>query len=311
MSEQKHLAETMVQAFIDAVDQGIDILPVVSDSTSTAKIKPFMERFPERVINVGIAEQSLVGTAAGLAFGGKVAVTCNAAPFLVSRANEQVKVDICYNDANVKLIGLNAGASYGPLASTHHSIDDISVMRGFGRIEIYAPADAPECRQIVDYALRHQGPVYIRLDGKALPVFHRDDYRFEPGQIDVVRQGTDVNLIALGSALNEAMTAAEHLAERNISAQVINLSSIRPLDRKTLARLLSSAPIAVTVEEHNINGGAGAIVAELIAEQGLAVRLKRCGIPDGEYALAGDRQSLRAAQHFDAEGVVSAVMAMR
>lgn len=310
MSEQ-HLAPVMVDAFMDAVDSGIDLVPVVSDSTSTAKIQPFMERFPQRVVNVGIAEQSLVGMAAGLALGGKVAATCNAAPFLISRANEQVKVDICYNNANVKLFGLNSGASYGPLASTHHCIDDISVLRGFGRIEIYAPSDAVECRQITDYALRHEGPVYIRMDGKALPVFHDEDYQFVPGQVNVMREGTDVCIVSLGSVLNEAMQAADLLSERGISAQVINLSSIRPLDRQTLAILLSSTPFAVTVEEHNINGGIGDIVAEVIAEQGLGVKLHRCGIPDGEYALAGDRAAQRAAQHFNAEGIVTAVTEMR
>ncbi|CAK8742941.1 Apulose-4-phosphate transketolase subunit B [Sodalis praecaptivus] len=139
MSNSEHLATVMVNAFIDAVARGVDLVPVVADSTSTAKIAPFMQQFPDRVVNVGIAEQTLVGAAAGLAIGGKVAVTCNAAPFLISRANEQIKVDICYNNTNVKLFGLNAGASYGPLASTHHSIDDIAVLRGFGHIEIYAP----------------------------------------------------------------------------------------------------------------------------------------------------------------------------
>lgn len=148
----EHFASVMVDAFIAAVDEGLDLVPVVSDSTSTAKISPFMQRFPERVINVGIAEQSLVSVAAGLALGGKIAVTCNAAPFLISRANEQVKVDVCYNQANVKMFGLNAGTSYGPLASTHHCLDDISVMRGFGNVQIFAPSDPLECRQIIDYA---------------------------------------------------------------------------------------------------------------------------------------------------------------
>jgi transketolase len=182
MSNSEHLATVMVNAFIDAVDRGVDLVPVVADSTSTAKIAPFMKKYPGRLVNVGIAEQTLVGAAAGLALGGKVAVTCNAAPFLISRANEQIKVDICYNNTNVKLFGLNSGASYGPLASTHHRIDDISVLRGFGNIEIYAPSSPNECRQIIDYALTHIGPVYIRLDGKALPELHDDDYRFTPGK---------------------------------------------------------------------------------------------------------------------------------
>ncbi len=139
MSNAEHLANVMVEAFIAAVERGVDLVPVVADSTSTAKIAPFIKQFPGRLVNVGIAEQSMVGTAAGLALGGKVAVTCNAAPFLISRANEQIKVDVCYNNTNVKLFGLNAGASYGPLASTHHSIDDLAVMRGFGNIQIFAP----------------------------------------------------------------------------------------------------------------------------------------------------------------------------
>ncbi|MDY4333184.1 FGGY-family carbohydrate kinase [Pectobacterium brasiliense] len=138
MSNAEHLATVMVEQFIKAVEQGIDLVPVLADSTSTAKISPFIQRFPDRIVNVGIAEQTMVGTAVGLSIGGKIAVTCNAAPFLISRANEQLKVDVCYNNSNVKLFGLNAGCSYGPLASTHHSIDDIAVLRGFGNIEIYA-----------------------------------------------------------------------------------------------------------------------------------------------------------------------------
>ena len=158
MRNSEHLANVMVQAFIDAVNEGIDLVPVVADSTSTAKIAPFIKQFPDRLVNVGIAEQSMVGAAAGLALGGKVAVTCNAAPFLIARANEQIKVDVCYNFTNVKLFGLNAGASYGPLASTHHATDDIAVMRGFGNIQIFAPSSPRECRQVIDYALRYQGP---------------------------------------------------------------------------------------------------------------------------------------------------------
>lgn len=152
MSNAEHLANVMVQAFIDAVEKGVDLVPVVADSTSTAKIGPFIKQFPDRLVNVGIAEQSMVGTAAGLALGGKVAVTCNAAPFLISRANEQIKVDVCYNNTNVKLFGLNAGASYGPLASTHHAIDDIAIMRRVCNIH-FRPLFTT--RMSADYRLCH------------------------------------------------------------------------------------------------------------------------------------------------------------
>ena len=307
----EHLASVMVQAFIDAVDAGLDVVPVVSDSTSTAKIGPFMQRFPERLINVGIAEQSLVSVAAGLALGGKIAATCNAAPFLISRANEQIKVDVCYNQANVKMFGLNAGTSYGPLASTHHSLDDISVMRGFGNVQIFAPADALECRQIVDYALRYHGPVYIRLDGKALPDLHTGDYQFAPGQVDILRQGADVSIVALGSVVHEALDAARVLAEHGIQAQVINLSSIRPLQRDVLLSALRGTRAVITVEEHNINGGVGSLVAEVLAEAGLGIALVRLGIGDGEYAAAGAREPTRALHNIDAAGIVAAATRLR
>ena len=307
----EHLASVMVEAFIAAVEAGLDVVPVVSDSTSTAKIGPFAQRFPERLINVGIAEQSLVSVAAGLALGGKIAATCNAAPFLISRANEQIKVDVCYNQANVKMFGLNAGTSYGPLASTHHSLDDISVMRGFGNVQIFAPADAVECRQIIDYALRYHGPVYIRLDGKALPDVHGADYQFAPGQVDILRQGADVSIVALGSVVHEAVDAAALLAEQGIQAQVINLSSIRPLQRDVLLSALSGTRAVISVEEHNINGGVGSLVAEVLAEAGLGIALIRLGIGDGEYAAAGAREPTRALHNIDTAGIVAAATRLR
>ncbi|SEL11406.1 transketolase [Kosakonia sacchari] len=304
MSNSEHLATVMVNAFIDAVDSGMDLVPVVADSTSTAKISPFMQKFPGRVVNVGIAEQTLVGAAAGLALGGKIAVTCNAAPFLISRANEQIKVDICYNNTNVKLFGLNAGASYGPLASTHHSIDDISVLRGFGNIEIYAPSSPLECRQIIDYALAHVGPVYIRLDGKALPELHDESYRFAPGNIDVLRSGRDIALVAMGSTVHEIVEAATQLAAEGIEASVISVPSIRPCNISQLLTALKSHRAVVSVEEHNINGGVGSLVAEVLAEAGCALPLRRLGIADGQYAIAADRAATRARHQIDAAGVV-------
>ncbi len=226
----------------------------------------------------------------------------------MSRANEQVKVDVCYNNTNVKLFGLNAGASYGPLASTHHSIDDIAVMRGFGNIEIYAPACPLECRQIIDYALEHVGPVYIRLDGKDLPQLHSDDYRFEPGKIDQLREGKDIALVAMGSTVHEIVHAAEQLAEKGISAGVISVPSIRPCDTQQLRNLLNHYPAAISVEEHNVNGGVGSLVAEVLAEGGCAIPLLRLGIPDGQYAIAGDRASTRAYHGIDAASVVNSAV---
>lgn len=305
MSNAEHLANVMVQAFIDAVEKGVDLVPVVADSTSTAKIGPFIKQFPDRLVNVGIAEQSMVGTAAGLALGGKVAVTCNAAPFLISRANEQIKVDVCYNNTNVKLFGLNAGASYGPLASTHHAIDDIAIMRGFGNIQIFAPSSPRECRQIIDYAIGHQGPVYIRMDGKALPELHDESYQFVPGAVMTLREGDVLALVATGSTVHEIVDAAALLADSGIQATVVSVPSIRPCDTKALLAAVKDCKAVITVEEHNINGGLGSLVAEVLAEGGTGAVLKRLGIPDGEYAAAADRNWMRQHHGFDAQSIAA------
>ncbi|HAC7851211.1 TPA_asm: transketolase family protein [Salmonella enterica] len=310
MSNAEHLANVMVQAFIDAVENGVDLVSVVADSTSTAKIAPFVKQFPDRLVNVGIAEQSLVGTAAGLALGGKVAVTCNAAPFLISRANEQVKVDVCYNNTNVKLFGLNSGGSYGPLASTHHSIDDLSVMRGFGNIQIFAPSSPRECRQIIDYAINYKGPVYIRMDGKALPELYDEDYQFIPGAVVTLREGKEIALVATGSTVHEIVEAADLLEQSGINVKVISIPSIRPCDTVALASALKDCSAVITVEEHNINGGLGSLVAEVIAEAGAPIKLKRLGIPDGEYAAAADRKFLRHYHGFDAESIAGLVSSL-
>lgn len=305
MSNAEHLANVMVQAFIDAVEKGVDLVPVVADSTSTAKIGPFIKQFPDRLVNVGIAEQSMVGTAAGLALGGKVAVTCNAAPFLISRANEQIKVDVCYNNTNVKLFGLNAGASYGPLASTHHAIDDIAIMRGFGNIQIFAPSSPRECRQIIDYAIGYQGPVYIRMDGKALPELHDESYQFVPGAVVTLREGDVLALVATGSTVHEIVDAAALLADSGIQATVVSVPSIRPCDTKALLAAVKDCKAVITVEEHNINGGLGSLVAEVPAEGGTGAVLKRLGIPDGEYAAAADRNWMRQHHGFDAQSIAA------
>ncbi len=304
MPKSEHFANIMVQCFIDAVSEGIDLVPVVADSTSTSKIKPFMEAFPGRIVNVGIAEQAMVGAAAGLAAAGKVAVTCNAAPFLISRANEQVKVDVCYNNNNVKMFGLNSGASYGPLASTHHSLDDISVMRGFGNVEIYAPGCPIEARQIIEYAIRHTGPVYVRMDGKNLPELHDQDFVFKPGNVDLLRQGGACVVVALGSTVHEAVSAAALLAEEGIDISVVNLSSIRPLDKSAFAQILRQYSLVISIEEHNLTGVVGAITAEVLAENGIGAKLYRYGVKDGEYAIAGDRLSTREDLGIDAQSLV-------
>jgi transketolase len=302
--QARDLREVMVETMIKAVDEGVNLIALVSDSTSTAKIAPFKDRYPSRLVNVGIAEQCLVGTAAGMALGGFVSMTANAAPFLVHRANEQVKNDVCYTNTNVKLVGLNAGVCYGALASTHHAIDDVSIMRGFGNIVIFAPSDPLEAEQTIKYALNYKGPVYIRMDSAKFPVLHDDGYRFQPGKVDILRPGGDISIIAMGSTVHEAAAAGKALAGQGIDAEVVNLSSIRPLDHTGLVASLQKTGLAITVEEHSLHGGVGSIVAAVTAEEGLGCRLKRLGFAEGRFPVTGPRGEMRARAGIDASGII-------
>lgn len=304
------LREVMVNTLISEVKTGRDINVLVSDSTSTSKINPFLAEFPERVINVGIAEQNLVGMAAGLSMGGIISVTANASPFLISRSNEQVKVDISYADSNVKLIGLNPGFAYGSLGPTHHSIDDISVLLGMGNIQIFAPADAIETREIIQYAIRNRGPKYIRLDSIKPPQVHKEDYTFTAGEPVFIKKGKDISIITLGTALHDAINAEKILKEQGIEAEIISIPSVRPLNTDKISRALSKTSFAVTVEEHSVHGGIGSIVSQIIAEEGISCRLKRLGVTSGNFAPASPRDSIKELYHLDGEGIAQTCLSL-
>jgi transketolase len=307
MEDRIDLREIMVQAFISAVEEGINLVVLVCDSTSTSKIAPFKKRFPERVIDVGIAEQNMVGVAVGLSLGGYVTVTANASCFLVARANEQVKNDVCYSEANVKLVGLNAGVSYGPLAATHHAINDISTIRGMGNIIILAPSDPVETEQIFRFALQHKGSIYIRMDNARFPRLHHNDYRFSLGKVDVLRDGNEVSLISVGSVVHEAYAAALELEKESLSIEVLNVSSIRPLDNTRIIESIKKTKRVVTVEEHSVHGGLGSLIAEIMADEGLQAKLVRLGMPEGEFAKYGPREEIRAYYKIDSTGIIDTV----
>lgn len=316
MHEAADLRDGVVGALTELADGGVDVIVMVSDSTSTSKIGAFQKRYADRVVNVGIAEQNMVGMAAGMALAGHVVFTANAAPFLVARANEQVKNDVCYSQTNVKMLGLNAGVAYGPLASTHHAIDDVSIMSGLGNVQIFAPCDALEAAQIVRYAAAFEGPVYIRLDNAKFPVLHDADYAFQPGRPDVLRRGQPVDeaggrrvaIVALGSVVGEAFAACEALGARGVAPTLVNLSSVRPLDSDLLADILCAHDDIVTVEEHSLHGGIGALVAVQLAKRGVARRLRMLGVTEGEFAHYGTRAGIRRHYGIDAQGIEGAVL---
>jgi transketolase len=302
--------ESMIEAFMIAVDCGIELLVAVSDSTSTSKIAPFAERFPDRVINVGIAEQNLVGLSAGLALGGYVVVTSNAAPFLVNRSAEQVRNDIAYTATNVKMMGLNPGVAYGALGPTHHSLEDISMMRSLGGVDIYTPVDPLGTGEAVRHVLNHDGPAYVRVDSGKFPDIPRLSGETGPDLPIALAQGNDITLLGLGTSSHAVKAAAERMHKDGISVEAWAVPSIRPLALDAVVESIAKTGLIVTVEAHSTHGGLGSLVAEVIAEKGLSVRLKRLGIPEGQFAPASPRSAIEREFLLDEVGIVFAVKEM-
>lgn len=253
------------------------IVAVVNDSVGSSKLNAFQKRFPDRLINVGIAEQVMVGVGAGLANGGHVPFVSAAGCFITGRALEQVKADIAYAGFNVKLVGQSSGVAYGELGATHHSIEDFAWLRPLANLPVIAPADAWETAEAVKWAAAHEGPVYLRLSRMPVPDLDVVDRVFRPGKAETVRQGDDVTLIGCGTTVHLAAGAADILAAEGISARVLNFSSINPLDEDALHAAAATGAI-VTVEEASVRGGLGGAVAEFTASH-RPVPVERVGFP--------------------------------
>jgi transketolase len=291
------LRDAVIATLLEAQQDGADINVVVADSTSTSKISPFETAFPQRVINVGIAEQNMVGVAAGLALSGGTVFTANAAPFLLARSNEQVKNDVCYTATNVKMLGLNAGFAYGPLGATHHCMNDIAIARSMGNLQIFAPADAEQARAVTRHAIEHQGPVYIRMDSDKLPLLHDGEWHFVPGKPVVLQQGSDTLVFCLGTLAHEALKADLP------NVTLVSLPSLWPLDREAVVALINAHQQVITMEEHVLSGGLGSIIGEILHQHGLRRRLITLGIPPYEFTHSSSRSALRRQFNIDAAGL--------
>ncbi len=253
------------------------IVAVVNDSVGSSKLNSFQKKFPDRVVNVGIAEQVMVGVGAGLANGGRIPFVSAASCFLTGRALEQVKADIAYANYNVKLVGQSSGIAYGELGATHHSIEDFAWLRPLTNLTVIVPADAWETAEAVKWAARHEGPVYLRLSRMPVPDLDIPNRAFRPGRAEIVRQGTDITLIACGTTVHLAAQAADRLQAEGIAARVLNFSTINPLDEAALHEAAATGAI-VTVEEASVRGGLGGAVAEFTAAH-RPVPVERVGFP--------------------------------
>jgi transketolase len=270
------------------------VCAVVNDSVGSTKLKGFSGRFPKRFVNVGIAEQNMVGTSAGLANGGMIPFCCGASCFLTARSMEQVKVDLGYAKNNVKLCGMSSGMAYGELGPTHHSIEDLAWTRVIPNLTVIVPADPIETRAAILWAKDYVGPVFLRLSRMPVPKILPDDFVFEPGTAVTLRPGNDIALLANGVLVIRALEAAELLSAQGIEARVLNMSSMAPIDRAAVIAAAKETRGIVTVEEASVYGGLGGAVAEIVSEAH-PTRVKRLGVP-GVFAPTGSAEFLL--EHF-------------
>lgn len=282
------------------------VCAVVNDSVSSTKLKNFGKRFPERFINVGIAEQNMIGVGAGLANGGMVPFVCGASCFLTARAMEQLKVDLGYSNSNVKICGMSSGMAYGQLGPTHHSIEDVAWTRIIPNLSVIVPADPLETSQAMRCALKHDGPMFLRISRMPVCAIHPEDYGFALGKAPVLRKGNDVALLANGVMLSRALEAAERLSQAGIQARVLNMSSIKPMDEQAVLDAARTTRGIVTAEEGLTAGGLGGAVAELLAVQHPA-RMRILGVP-GVFAPTGTAEFLLEHFGLTADGIYNAAL---
>jgi transketolase len=295
-------------AFAAALDEVAErdqrVVIVVNDSVGSSKLVGFKKRWPERMVNVGIAEQTMVGIGAGLANGGKIPFVSAAACFLTARALEQIKVDIAYSNTNVKLVAQSPGVAYGELGATHHSIEDMAWLRLLPNLTIIVPSDPWETGRAVKAAAEMDGPVFIRVSRMPVPQLPRPaSAEFRIGRAEVLRDGGDAVVIANGVVVHRALAAAETLATAGLSVRVVNMSTIAPLDVDAI-RLAAEVGAIVTVEEHSVRGGLGGAVAEVVATHRPA-HIRILGFPG--FMPTGSASYLLEKFGLTAEGIAAAV----
>jgi transketolase len=240
----------------------------------------FKQNFPERVLDVGVAEANMVGISAGLALCGKIPFAATIAVFASMRCYEQIRSDVCYQQINVKIVGVGAGFKYGPLGATHHATEDIAIMRALPNMTIVVPADGRETRKATAALAAHPGPAYLRLGRSGEPEVYRDDYAFELGRAVPLRAGTDLTIISAGLVLPNVLQAADALHAKGIHARILNMHTVKPLDVSAVRAAARETGAILSVEEHSIIGGLGSAIAEILAEEQLAIPFKRLGLPD-------------------------------
>ncbi len=302
--------DVFANTLIELAASNHDILIATSDSRGSGRVTPFAEKYPDQLVEIGIAEQNLVGISAGLASMGKKVFAVSPACFLTARALEQIKNDVAYSDHPVKVIGISAGVSYGALGTTHHSLHDFAVLQAINNIDIVAPADNFETAQAIRAAVNHPRPIYIRFGKKAMPILHAPDAHFEIGkaiQLTPEQEHYEIAFLAIGETVAPAFSASQLLAGQGLKSCVLSVHSLRPFDEETIERVVSRSKAIITVEEHSVNGGLGSRVASFLMQAGIFRPLHIIGIPD-EHTVIGSQGEIFNHYGISAQGLAQAAL---
>lgn len=285
-----------------------NIVAVCNDSVGSSKLSGFRDQWPERLVNVGIAEQNMVGVGAGLANGGKIPFVCAASCFLTGRALEQIKADVAYSQTNVKLCGISSGMAYGELGPTHHSIEDFAWTRVLPGLVIIAPADPTETIGAVKFAAEYEGAVFLRLSRVGVPDVYPGTHQFRMGKAEMLCNGSDVTLIANGTLTHRALAAAQRLKDENVSARVLNMATVSPIDTEAIVAAAIDTGAILTCEEHSVHGGLGGAIAEVVVQHH-PVPMNILGVP-GIFAPTGSANFLLDEFGMSAGGIRNAAHAL-
>ena len=304
----------MRNAFISALYQlsktNKNILALVADN-GTIVYDKYREAFPDRFINFGISEANMISVAAGLASCGKIPFAYTISNFLAFRAYEQIRNDVCMQKMNVKIVGIGVGFVYSYLGPTHHGTEDIAVMRVLPEMTIFSPSDPLETVKATNAAAQIVGPVYLRLTTGGTPKIYEDDYEFEVGKGVTLREGSDIAIIATGSIVHEAVQAVSELEELGISVKLINIHTIKPIDREIIIKAARETQAILTVEEHSITGGLGSCVAEVLAEENCVYHsFKRLGLNDVFAQGYGNYKEMKALNGLSKDDIVREASAL-
>jgi transketolase len=274
-------------------------------------VEDFAKKFPRQFLNAGVAEQNMAGLAAGMALSGRIVFIYSIANFPTLRCLEQIRNDGCYHNANLKVVSVGGGFAYGSLGSSHHATEDLAIMRALPGMVVFAPGDPVEVECITRLAVNHQGPCYLRLGKAGEPVVHGAPLDFKIGESLAVRPGRDLTLISTGGMLRSSVLAAEELEAHGVSAGVVSMPTLKPIDAPAICRIAAEGKAILTVEEHSVIGGLGGAVAEVLAQRAPAVPFRILGIPDSFAREVGGQEHLKRVNRLSVPDIVRSALELR